>query len=378
MRLANTTWLKELVSTPHESPCISMYLPMYRSDPSAAENNRRFRDQIGQVRTALGRQYSGRQIDPLIQKIESIPGDADFWRGDRDGIAIFASPDFLRVIDLREAVDEAVFVADTFHVKPLLRILQSAWKFHVLTFTQRKVEVFEGTGSARLQRLDSANLPQNADIVSKMRMSHQVSATQDMHTSDTQYPNEGTAPNTATLENFMRAVDKAVWENFSRDTGYPMILCAVEHYHAQFHAISKNTSLLEEGIKHDPQHLDPDRIRQEAWAIIEPRFRATAENLKNQFMAAKARQRGSDELRPVAEAAAVGRVDTLLVDATREIPGQLDRTSGNIMPPAPGSSQNEDVLDDLAEMVLKTDGEVLILPPEMMPGGAEIAAIYRY
>jgi len=38
----------------------------------------------------------------------------------------------------------------------------------------------------------------------------------------------------------------------------------------------------------------------------------------------------------------------------------------------------DDVLDDLAEMVLKMDGQVLVLPRENMPTDSGVAAIYRY
>ena len=56
-------------------------------------------------------------------------------------------------------MDPAVFVADSFHVKPLIRVLQSALPYQVLALTQRKVEMFQGTGEMRLERLDSTKRP---------------------------------------------------------------------------------------------------------------------------------------------------------------------------------------------------------------------------
>ncbi len=135
--------------------------------------------------------------------------------------------------------------------------------------------------------------------------------------------------------------------------------------------------LSEEGIRHDPQQMSVERLRREAWAIMESRFKTEVERLKDQFMTAKAHQRGSDELVQVA-AAAVGRVDTLLVDGSREIPGWIDQQSGELASVEAGDPRADDVLDDLAEMVLRRDGAVLVLPPEMMPGDAGLAAIYRY
>jgi len=81
----------------------------------------------------------------------------------------------------------------------------------------------------------------------------------------------------------------------------------------------------------------------------------------------------------VAEAAAAGRVGTLLVPENQHIPGKVLRNSGMIAPPERGTKDHaEDVLDDLAEMVLRTDGQVLVLPPDHMPTDTGVAAIYRY
>jgi hypothetical protein len=357
---------------------VSIYLPLYRAEPPAAENPKRFREQIERVERSLNRDYATRDVRAMVEKLRSIPSDESFWTADRDGIALFASPTFQRVIDLHRPVDPAVFVADSFHVKPLIRVLQSALPYQVLALTQRKVEMFQGTGEMRLESLDSRNLPQRPDEVSGMVMGRNVDATRDLATAKNQFPGEGTAPGASTLEAFLRAVDKAVWENFSRDAKLPLILAAVEHYHPQFHALSKNQYLLEQGIKLDPAHVSPDRLRQEAWAIMEPRFQAEVRKVRDQFMAAKAHQQGSDELMPVLEAAAVGRVGWLMVDGSKQIAGRVDKGTGQVRQADLEDPRADDVLDDLAEMVLSTDGEVLVLPPEQMPGDAGLAAIYRY
>ncbi|MDB5294589.1 MAG: hypothetical protein JWO31_572, partial [Phycisphaerales bacterium] len=260
MRLLNTTWLKELLAE-HEAPCVSMYVPMHRGNPPAAEENPRvFRELLGRARAELARSYPVRDVRVLVEKIASVAADHDFWTGHREAVAIFASADLLRVIDLQHQVDPAAHVADSFHVKPLIRVLQSARQYHVLTFTQRHVQMYLGTGDSRLELLDSSELPQTPDVVSKMRMTQAITANADLRTPNSQYPGEGTAPAPVLLETFMRAVDKAVWENFSRDAKLPLILCAIEQHHPMFHSVSKNSHLLAEGVKLDPAWIDRERL----------------------------------------------------------------------------------------------------------------------
>jgi hypothetical protein len=143
--------------------------------------------------------------------------------------------------------------------------------------------------------------------------------------------------------------------------------------------MSKNQYLLDTGISHNPESGNTDLLHQEALKLIAPRFQKEVEFMKDQFNTAKAQQLGSDELNKVAEAAVIGRVGTLLVNDSRQVPGILDRASGAIQPAGSDSRGAEDVLDDLAELVLRMDGRVYMVPPEQMPtDGADVAAVFRY
>lgn len=379
MRLSNS-WLKDLIA-PHEAPCVSIYMPMLRADPPAAENARLYRDLVEKARIELESGYPAKGVSPLIERLQAVPPDERFWVGPRDGVAVFASTDgYVRVVDLHRRPDAMVQVADSFHVKPMIRLMQSESRYHVLTVTMKQVQVFEADQFG-IKRLEPRIVPQDPDIVSKMRMSNQVNMATDMATATSQYPGEGTAPAGVSGERFMRAVDKGVWEEFSRDSKLPLVLVADENTNALFRSVSNNTHLLGKGVTLDPQSLDFQRLHQETWKLMEPQFQEEVRKLTDQFMAAQARQKGSAELQPVAAAAAVGRVDTLFVDATRHIPGRLEPTddaSVQFRPAEMSDPRADDVLDDLAEMVLKTDGAVLVLPPEMMPSETGVAAIYRY
>jgi hypothetical protein len=80
----------------------------------------------------------------------------------------------------------------------------------------------------------------------------------------------------------------------------------------------------------------------------------------------------------VARAAAQGHVGTLLVQGDVQIPGIFLRDDGFIAPAALDNPHADDVLNELAEIVLKQDGQVLILPKQAMPTDTGVAAIYRY
>ena len=66
------------------------------------------------------------------------------------------------------------------------------------------------------------------------------------------------------------------------------------------------------------------------------------------------------------------------VEADRVEPGHLDPASGAIQRTQLDHPEVEDLLDDVAEAVLQTGGEVIVVPKERMPSSSGVAATYRY
>ena len=133
-----------------------------------------------------------------------------------------------------------------------------------------------------------------------------------------------------------------------------------------------------DGVKIDPEAISIDDLRDRAWRIVEPQYRARLAQLVEEFDQAKPRGLADDELAPIASAVASGRVKTLLVDADREIPGRVDKSTGQIELGDLQHPDIDDLLDDLAELALNKGGQVVMVPGERMPTGTGVAAIYRY
>jgi hypothetical protein len=59
----------------------------------------------------------------LVQPAEDLLRLKFFWRGQKDGLAIFLAPDFFRAYPVPLEVPELVTVSGRFHLKPLLSLL---------------------------------------------------------------------------------------------------------------------------------------------------------------------------------------------------------------------------------------------------------------
>ena len=122
----------------HEPPNLSLYQPTHRSHPDKQQNQIRYRNLVKELKLSLERKYSDRESAPILRPFYDLSDDVDFWNYVLESIAIFATSNFFKVYRLRRPVRELALVADSFHTKPLMRILQSSDRYLVLGSTGSK------------------------------------------------------------------------------------------------------------------------------------------------------------------------------------------------------------------------------------------------
>jgi hypothetical protein len=364
-----------IFATP-EAPCLSLYQPTHRHHPDNEQDPIRFRNLLKALEESLRQKYSTRDVRPLLEPFQRLAGDRDFWNHTLDGLAVLGAPGLFRVYRLQRPVPELAVVADSFHLKPLLRILQSADGYHVLGLSRQKITLFEGNRDV----LDEVELPPAiprtiADVLGE--------ASKERHVEVWMAGVRGGQDSKSDLvdndtERFFRAVDRAILEHYSQPSKLPLLLAALPEHHSFFRKISRNPFLLAEGIDIYPDALTAEALRERAWRVIEPQYLARLAGLVEMFEAARAQELGDHDLAQVARSAVAGRVATLLIEADRRVPGRIDAATGRIEFGDLAHPGVDDLLDDLGELVLKNGGQVVIVPAERMPTRTGIAAIYRF
>ena len=87
-------------------------------------------------------------MQALLTRFRELADDAGFWNQTLDGLAVLGAADVFRVYRLQRPVPELAIAADSFHVKPLLRILQSATVTRSCVSAVSRSKLFEGTRDA--------------------------------------------------------------------------------------------------------------------------------------------------------------------------------------------------------------------------------------
>jgi hypothetical protein len=366
-----------------QPPCLSLYQPTHRHHPESQQDPIRFRNLVKAIERSLRLKYPANQAQPLLAPFHALAEDRSFWRHTLDGLAVLGAAAMFRVYRLQRPVRELTIVADSFHLKPLLRIFQSADRYQVLCLNRQEIRLLEGNRDA-LDEIELARgVPRTiTDALGEQSTEpHRTVASYGLGASGGVmhfgYGAKKDAVDSDT-EKFFRAVDRAILDHHSRPSGLPLMLAALKEYHAPFRAVTRNPFLMTDGLKINPDALSLEELGAQAWQKVEPLYLERLADLVERYQTARSRQLGSSDLAEVARATVAGRVGTLLVEADRQVTGRIDSATGRIELRDAADPDTDDLLDDLAEKVLRTNGEVVIVPAERMPSATGVAATYRY
>jgi hypothetical protein len=366
-----------------EPPCLSLYQPTHRHHPENQQDPIRYGNLLKQLEASLTQAYPAREVEPLLAPFRALATDRDFWRYARDGLAVLGAEGIFRVFRLQRSVAEVAIAADSFHTKPLLRILQSSDRFQVLAVNRQSIRLFEGNRDVLDEIEPAEGVPRTitdalGDELTEPHLT--VAAYGGKGPSGTMFHGHGSKESEvdSDAERFFRAVDRAIAEHHSRPSGLPLILAALPEHHHTFREVSHNANLLEGAIDVHPDAISNDELRARAWGVLEPAYRARIDALVDEYGAARARGLGQEDLGAVAEAVVAGRVGTLLIEADRLEPGRMDAATGAIEAADLEHPKVDDLLDDLIAAGVRTGARVVVVPPERMPADTGVAAIYRY
>src|SRR5690625_3157880 len=370
-----------------EGPCLSLYQATHRSHPDNAQDPIRFKNLVKELEHSLSNTYHKNEYESLLAPFHRLANDEHFWQHTLDGLAILAKKDEFRIFNLQRKAPDFAVVSDSFHIKPLLRQMQTLDRFQVLCLNRHAVQLFEGNRDVLDHIILDDEFPATIEQAlgeereggSLNVASYRLGAA--AATSTAMFHGHGGRAEAVEVdtERFFRVVDRSVIEQISNHSDLPLVLVTLPEYQGVFRKISHNKHLLKEGVSIDPSALNVEELRKRVWKMVEPVARQRVEKAISAFKKAHGTGLASDNMQSVVAAILDGRVDTLMVSAEQRIPGRILRDEKRIEVLDDFNAPDaEDVLDDLAEMAFRRSGKLMVLPEEVMPTGTGVAAIYRY
>lgn len=354
------------------NPSISITLPVYYASPTDLQQTEiRLKNQLKETEDRLLKTHEARDIAPIMNRLHALADSVDVHRR-AGGIAIFANPDFGRVMYLATPLEERVVIDDNFATREIVRALLTSPRYRVLSITEESAKLYEGRRD-RLRPLEKAPFPMTRGIEG---VQTELTSTYGVEVSELQK---------AEQRDFSERVERALKEVCDLDP-LPLVLVGVERTLASFDTATAGQADEKFNIivrmHGNYEKVGIAELEGKLWPLVEPALHGARERAKERLEEAVGVNKAAFGLTKVWEHANTGRIDTLLVErdfmqSARVIESEMPFGT---LEPCDSKEPNvlSDAVDEIVELVMKNSGDVVFVDPDELIEPGHIAAILRY
>jgi hypothetical protein len=315
-------------------PMISLYLSKDMAILDQKSIEERWKDLLQKAEFFLLKDYTRTYVDQYMAKLR----DGKFiekLEGLDQGIVVFHSTEGfdgeVGYVRVQSDINDLVVVADSFHIKPLIRIKNNVRGFFIVTMSSRAINVLI-ENSGHLIKLDSYRNEPGIDGTNKKD----------------------------SKEFFLNAAQ----ELNKLFTAYrlPIILAGVKDHIGHMKKLLNQSMLMNESIVGNVEKMKAIELQERVYKILTPYYEEQELGALNELEIAMARERAITYLEDIAISAVYGKISKLFVVENRFVWGSINKHTGEIfIAPRQVNAHDDDVLDDLCQIVLEKGGEVIVV-----------------
>jgi hypothetical protein len=363
--------------------CISIYMPTHRSGVETQQNQIRFKNLLREaeerlVTCGMRAQDTRSFLEPALNLVNNVL----FWRQQQDGLAFFLSSDLFLHYNLPISIADLVVVTDRFHIKPLLPVLSRDERFHVLALSQHDVKLYDGN-RLNMQEVTVAGLPHGiAEALQTDEPEKQVRFRSGGTGSDRGSMVSGHGADIEdtkdNLLRYFRQVDKVLNKGILKESHIPLILAGVDYLLPIYREVNTYPELYEEAITGNTKGITTDQLYKEVWALVSTRYDRAIAAAVDLYQQSQGTGLTSSDIRDILTAAHHGRIGVIFVPLDRQLWGSFKSDSGRLKFYDGPITGGEDLFDLAAIQTYINGGRVFAVPPEVIPDGRAVAALFRY
>lgn len=314
-------------------PMVSIYLSKETTVFEQKNLTDRWKEALLKAEYYLLKDYTRSFVNHFMQELNSasyIEKLSELGALDK-GFVVFYSKEFSGYLRVQSPINDLVIVADSFHIKPLIRIKNNERGFFIVTMSSRAINVLiENEG--HLLRLDSYRNEPGID--GKNRKSSQ--------------------------DFFLHAAGEL--NKLFSAYRLPVVLAGVKDHVGHMKKIVNQTMLLDEAIIGNVEKMKADELQARVFAILAPYYAKIEAGAMGELDLAIKRDRAVTYLEDIAVSAVYGKVKKLFVVENRFVWGSINNRTGEVnVTPRRVNAHDDDVLDDLCQLVLAKGGEVVVV-----------------
>lgn len=356
--LSNTkTFLNQYIGQKNKGIENGVYLSLYVSqedDGNSFSRGVRLQRMLKEAELTLKSTLPVREANIIWDQFKKLH-PVEIVRSTKMSVAFFATEDFAGYLFVPFTVVENVVVARSLHLKPIINWVNSNDQFYLVTLSSKKCRLIKGD-SFTMEEVSIITMP--TDIVEEKHKNKNVNKTK--------------------KNLFLKRAEEQFFP-FLKDNKYPIILSGVQELQEIYLKYNRDPDILSNRINGNVDKESFEELHAECLEILKERLFFKVQSVLAKYSELKPYGKVLEDLNQITIAAIQGKIKDLIISDDKFIWGRLDKKSGeiesfinkNIAIP------EDDVLDDLAEIVMARGGNVVLCKHSELPTESEAFAYLK-
>lgn len=320
-----------MLNAKHGAPMLSIYL---NKDNGVFEHKtfeERWKDSISKAEFLLLKDFSRSFVSDYLEQVRKIKINEILTATDK-GIVVFMSDEKeIFYLCAYTPIHDLTIVADSFHIKPLIKLKKNERGFFFVTISSRAINVYIDN-EGHLLRLESYRNDPGVD---------------------------GT--NRREYNEFLQQSAKEMNKLFISHR-VPIVLAGVKDNIGHMKKLLSQSFLMTTSIIGNVEKMKTSEMRDKVIEILQPYYIAQELKSQSEIDTAIAKERAVLYLEDIAISAVNGKIKKLFVVENKYLWGSLNWISGEMaIAPKKTNAHDDDILDDLCQIVLSKGGEVEVI-----------------
>jgi hypothetical protein len=317
-----------------KGPMISLYLSKDESILDQKSINERWKDLLSKAEFYLLKDYSRSYTNEFLKKLKNSNSLEKLTPLDR-GIIIFYSlegfDNQIGFVRTQLAIKDLIVVADSYHIKPMIRIRNNFQGFFLVTMTSRSINVLIENKNQLIKLESYRNDPGNNGL--------------------------NKVDNDLFYLNAFKELNK-LFKAYS----YPIILAGVKEHITHMSNLLDQSMLMPNSIVCNIEKVNTEELHEKVKAILAPYYLNQEKKAVLEIDDVLNKGKIVTYLEDIAVSAVQGSIKKLFIVENKYIWGSVNKRSGEILiSPMQINTHDDDVLDDICQIVLSKGGEVAVV-----------------